>query len=245
MKHDVHTYQISLLLLLIFRMVLCLQGGDSIYYNQSVKVFHYIIHHWGESRFGLQECGNIRCEWFHSSNTKHLRENFLHTNISEHGMHTITVALYNIHYLWEKIRDTKPAACELNTELMMAESEETRIRYAQLFDQSFKNFDGYSTTHTSSHVPRVYIEAVLNDTRFLPLRNFSSLLKGGSYVASDCHRRDSANLNRDSVVHQIRLNGFRVDGNLNQFPKITIWISPMIIKPVGYLFLFYSHELYS
>jgi len=46
-------------------------------------------------------------------------------------------------------------------------------------------------------------------------------------------------------VHQIRLNGFRVDGNLNQFPKITIWISPMIIKPVGYLLLFYSHELYS
>ena len=215
MKHDVHTYQLSLLLLLIFRMVLCLQGGDSIYYNQSVKVFHYIIHHWGESRFGLQDCGNIRCEWFHSSNTKHLRENFLHTNVSEHGMHTITVALYNIHYLWEKVRDTKPAACELNTELMMAESEETRIRYAQLFDQSFKNFDGYSTTHTSSHVPRVYIEAILNDTRFLPLRNFSSLVKGGSYVASDCHRRDSANLNRDSVVHQIRLNGFRVDGNLN------------------------------
>jgi hypothetical protein len=124
------------------------------------------------------------------------------------------VALYNIHYLWEKFRDTKPAACELNTELMMAESEETRIRYAQLFDQSFKNFDGYSTTHTSSHVPRVYIEAVLNDTHFLSLRNFSSLVKGGSYVASDCHRRDSANLNRDSVVHQIRLNGFRVDGKM-------------------------------
>jgi hypothetical protein len=127
-------------------------------------------------------------------------------------MRTITVSLYNIHYLWEKMRDTKPSYCELNTDLMMAESEETKVRYAQLFDASFKNFDGFSTTHTSSSVPRVYIEAVLNDSHFLPINNFSSLVKAASYVASDCHRRDTANANRDSVVHQIRMNGFRVDG---------------------------------
>jgi len=161
---------------------------------------------------GVQECGNIRCEWLHSYNLRVLREKLHETNVTEHGGQTITLALYNIHYLWEKMRDTKPS-CELRTDLMMAESEESKVRYFQLFDQSFRNFDGYSTTHTSSMVPRVYIEAVLNDSHFLPLNNFSSLIKAASYVASDCHKRDTANANRDSVVHEIRFNGFRVDGD--------------------------------
>ena len=40
----------------------------------------------------------------------------------------------------------------------------------------------------------------------------SSLLRAGSYVASDCHKRDSANANRDSVVQYLRWYDFRVDG---------------------------------
>jgi hypothetical protein len=127
-------------------------------------------------------------------------------------MSTTTLSLYNIHYWWEKHRDTKPALCELRTSLTMAESEESKVRYFQLFDQSFRNFDGYSSTHTSSNVPRVYIEAFLNKSNFLPISNFSSLIKGASYIASDCHKRDSANANRDSVVYQIRQEGLRVDG---------------------------------
>jgi hypothetical protein len=58
----------------------------------------------------------------------------------------------------------------------------------------------------------VYIEAFLNESDFLPTKNFSSLIKGGSYVASDCHRRDSANSNRDQIIQLIRNEGFRIDG---------------------------------
>ena len=199
-------------IILIFYNLLNSEPYLNVPYNHSVKVFHFIVHHWGESRKGLQSCGNIRCEWFYSDHLKHLRDNLYETNLTEHGIPTTTLSLYNIHYWWEKTRDTKPAICELRTNLTMAETEESKIRYFQLFDQSFKHFDGYSSTHTSSAVPRVYIEAFLNNSQFLPMRNFTSMIKGGSYVASDCHKRDTANANRDSYVHMIRMNDFRVDG---------------------------------
>jgi hypothetical protein len=31
-------------------------------------------------------------------------------------------------------------------------------------------------------------------------------------VASDCHKRDGANANRDGIVQLLRTEGFRVDG---------------------------------
>ena len=66
--------------------------------------------------------------------------------------------------------------------------------------------------HPTSHVQRVYAEAFLNESSLLPTRNFTSLIKGGAYIASDCHRHDNANANRDGVIHNIRVAGFRVDG---------------------------------
>jgi hypothetical protein len=120
--------------------------------------------------------------------------------------------MYNIHSWWEKTRDPKPAICELHTNLTMAETEESFVRYGYLFDAAFKNFDGYSSTHPHSNLQRIYLETFLNESHFLPLRNFSSLIKAASYVASDCHRHDSANANRDNVVRLIRGEGFRVDG---------------------------------
>lgn len=35
------------------------------------------------------------------------------------------------------------AYCELKTNLTMVETEESKVRYYQLFDQSFKHYDGY------------------------------------------------------------------------------------------------------
>ena len=126
---------------------------------------------------------------------------------------SISVGLYNIHSLWEKKRDHFPASCELRTNFSVAESEESSVRYGHLFNPSFKNFDGYSTISPSAHIPRVYRESMMNKTDFVePVKNFSRLIKGASYVASDCHNRDSANANRDSVVIDIRNAGFRVDG---------------------------------
>ena len=88
-------------------------------------------------------------------------------------------------------------------------------RYHGLFDPTFKNFDGYSTTHPASNIQRVYAQAFLNASDFISLdkmQNFSSLIKAASYVAGDCHKRDSANSNRDHIVHRIRRAGFRVEG---------------------------------
>jgi hypothetical protein len=125
---------------------------------------------------------------------------------------TYSVSLYNIHSLWERKKEHHPAICELRTNVTMAESEESKVRYGHLFGPSFKNFDGYSTTNPSSNLQRVYSEVFLNESEMLPNKAFSKMVKGASYVASDCHKRDSANADRDNVVLSLRGEDFRVDG---------------------------------
>jgi hypothetical protein len=180
-------------------------------FKHSVKVLHFILPHWGESRAGLQDCGDIACDWTHSEHIKQLKDNLYFTEPRD-GLETLSLSLYNLHSLWERARITHPMHCELKTNLTMTETEESKVRYGYLFDQGFQNFDGYSSTSPDSAVQRVYAEAHLQNSSFLPARNFSSLIKGASYVASDCHRHDSANADRDSVVHRIREAGFRIDG---------------------------------
>eukprot|EP01034_Spumella_vulgaris_P032079 gene32079-39625_t len=90
----------------------------------------------------------------------------------------------------------------------MAESEEARHKHHELFDMSFPHFDGFSTPHTSSTIQRVYKESNISTTDLQPLIVFKSLIKGGTYVASDC----GGNEHRDSVVRRMRELGLRVDG---------------------------------
>jgi hypothetical protein len=127
----------------------------------------------------------------------------------------LTVGVYNIHSLWQSTRRHFPDTCNFRTNITLAESEESSVRFKNsLFDSSFKYFDGSSTTHPTSSIQRVYHHAHLNQTIKINENfvNFTSLIKGGSYVASDCHKRDSANSNRDNIVQQLRDNDIRVDG---------------------------------
>ena len=179
-----------------------------------MKVFHFLISHWGNAKDGTIECGSIHCEWIYSDHIRILRENFLfNTDRVVHDQSLISVSLYNVHSWWERTRSTSPAICELHTNLTMFETEESHSRFGQLFDQSFKHFDGYSSISPKSAVQRIYFDAYLYESDLLPLHNFSSLVKGASYVASDCHKHDpGANSNRDGIIHTIRQNGYRVDG---------------------------------
>jgi hypothetical protein len=184
-------------------------------FTKAVKVFHYILGHWGESFNGVAPCGPTYCESVIADHVKHLRNNLLY--LTEHIMFTelplTTLSLYNIHTLWEKTRSTQPAICELPTNLTMAESEEAWVRYSYLFDPAIKHFDGFSSTHPKrSSIQRVYKEAYLRENELFPIVNFTTLVKGASYIASDCHRRDTANANRDHIVQLIRNLGFRIDG---------------------------------
>eukprot|EP01039_Chlorochromonas_danica_P006314 gene6314-6963_t len=183
-------------------------------FTEAVKVFHFIIGHWGESFHGVVPCQTTYCEFVISDHVKHLRNNFLYsTDHRLFGLPLTTLSLYNIHSVWERTRDPRPMICELPTNFTMAETEESWVRYSSLFDAAVKHFDAFSSTHPkASQVQRVYKEAYINEQEFLPMWNFSSLVKGASYIASDCHRRDTANANRDNVVLEIRNLGFRVDG---------------------------------
>jgi hypothetical protein len=210
----------SRLVVLLFLVTLCGSAAGS-HFQHSVKVLHYILPHWGESRAGLQECGNIACDWTHSEHIKQLKDNLYFTEPRD-GIETLTLSLYNLHSLWERMRFTHPLHCELKKNLTMTETEESKVRYGYLFDQGFHNFDGYSSTSPDAAVQRVYVEAFLQNSTFLTPRNFTTLIKAASYVASDCHRHDSANADRDSVVQRIRDGGFRVDG----LGRCMHWIGP-------------------
>jgi hypothetical protein len=204
-----------------------------------VQVYHFAVRHWLTDNkavaTGVQKCynPNMHCEWTWAEHLNRLRvehNNYLkrgsfdmsdptpilplnenkHEKISINN--SVSLGLYNIHSLWEKKRDHYPAVCELKTNLNVAESEESSIRYSHLFNPSFKNFDGYSTISPKANIQRIYLQAMMNTSDMINLKPFSKLIKGGSYVASDCHARDSANANRDNVVRDIRTNGLRVDG---------------------------------
>lgn len=134
------------------------------------------------------------------SNTKHEQRN---------SSNPITVALYNIH-TWAGISmyPHAPNACNLATDLTMAESEESMKRFRKLFTTSFPWFDGNSTTSPYASVQRTYITS-LNVSAFLPHLPFSRLIKGGSFVASTCHRgKDTTN--REEIVGLVDAT-FRID----------------------------------
>jgi hypothetical protein len=144
-----------------------------------------------------------------------------------------TLALYNTHSLWEKFRVCYPINCDWQTDLTMATSEESHIRFKYQFDRMFQNFDGNSTTHPYSTIQRINNEATMKngilgqslineiiasrsnlrtEDKDIKKCNFSSQIKGASYVASECHKRDGANANRDNIVARLRQAGLRVDG---------------------------------
>ena len=179
-----------------------------------VKVLHFLLPIWGNSKSDDFSCErHVKCEWIVSDSIPYFHSNSITDSNHHHHHHpVVTVGLYNIHSLWEKFRVLKPQVCKLPTNITMYETEESHVRYGWYYDNSQPHFDAYSSTHPNSDVQRVYQAAFLNQTDFLPLKNFSSLIKGGSYVASDCHRNDGANSHRDEVVLQLRSLGLRVDG---------------------------------
>jgi len=121
----------------------------------------------------------------------------------------VTVSLYNIH-TWSTLspKPHSPNSSKLRTTLTMAESEESHNRFNKLFTASFPHFDGYSTTHPQSTVPRTYFRG-WDNVKFLPLQPFKSLIKGGTFVASTCHRAGDG-LRRMNLVKEL-MQFFRID----------------------------------
>lgn len=192
----------------------------SLLYN--VKVFYYIQPDWGESQSGIQNCPNknMICDWAYSGNITQLVESFNHQILSQSASsQSITVTMYNIHSLWHKLKKFYPLNCLLKTDLSLACSEESSKHpsHSILFPKSFPNFDGYSTTHPSSSVQKIYQEAYLNQSildyhTMNSMKSFSQLIKAGTYIASACHNKNGVESSRDKIVKAVRAAGFRIDG---------------------------------
>lgn len=178
--------------------------------REKVEAFYYTHLDWSLLFNGNYACDNIDCNWVSITNATYMKEYF---NEHHHfkNKSSLSVGVYNMHYLWQTHRQTTPWFCDVPADLNIAESMESQTRFGGFFNQ-FQRFNGISLTNPKSTIPQIYSEAYLNESDFLPMKPYSSLIKGGAFIAGDCHRRDSSNVDRNSIVQQLRDLGFRIDG---------------------------------
>lgn len=209
-----------LLLVALYLLEFCVAMGGSRYANTSesstgllsVHVYHFIDYEHGNQLRGRETCQSrsqsIDCNWYSNESARSLRKTMKLTARSN-----FTVALYNIHTLWEKTKKFHPLSNMLSATLTMVESQESYGGYgARLFNPSFHQFDGVSTTHPSSHVQRIYDEAYVTEDMLLPVLLHKDMIKGGTFVSSHCLPTHKKNSRRDDYVISLRNNGIRVDG---------------------------------
>ena len=189
-------------------------------WTRSVKIFHLIDNeNWGETD-GSAVQGHFNCPGLDTNSVcevlssdcksdlvgclRKKRKQFIDVALGD-----IVVSLYHIHS-WGLLSKWPhaPDNCLFPSHYSMVESEESHGRFHKLFDTSFKSYDGNSTTHPDSTVPRTYFSG-LNNSEFLPMKSFSNLIKGASFVASTCHRVEGTT-KRIAVVNQLQ-SEFRVD----------------------------------
>lgn len=175
------------------------------------KIFHLIDNaNWGEvDGTGIQgkfNCPSLEsCKMYTSDCNGSLVECLRRKQLSaiDAADHSVIVAMYHIHS-WGAV-STWPHApnnCLLPAHYSMAESEESHGRFHKLFGASFATFDGNSTTHPHSSVPRTYFSG-LNASEFLQPKPFTELINGASFVASTCHRGEGTT-KRLGVVMQMQ-----------------------------------------
>ena len=155
---------------------------------QEVKVFYFVSNKWGAKADGNQNCSNMLCNWATSDNFHHLKMKYDDTMSPEKRKkkQILTAAVYNVHELYAKNSIRVPNNCDWRTNLTLATSEESSVRYHYLFNRTFNNFDGYSTISPNSSVQRVYQDAYLRPDDFVTkINNFSYLIKAGSFGMSD------------------------------------------------------------
>ena len=183
--------------------------------NKKVQVYYYVHPDWtNKMDTSNQSClthtnETIECEWLYHDNQSFFKSVLpMVSNMKRNDKSTVTVAMFNIHTLWEKFRLKYPNSCEWPTNLTMATSEESDHRFHHIFNASFHNFDGYSTTHPSSSVQRIYDAAYMEGFHEQPYVVNTTLLPAASYIAHVCH----AHGHRERVVVKLRQAGIRVDG---------------------------------
>lgn len=181
--------------------------------GKEVVIFHLIDNEkWGEvdgsylqGSFPCRVQGVSKCEIVSSDSKTDFFNHLVQKHKTRMNLFTnspVTVSLYNIH-TWAVISKSPhgPDKRSLPTNLTMAESEESTLRFQRLFQKSFPLFDGYSTTFPSSTVPRTYFSG-WNMSEFHLLKPISNLIHGAVFVASTCHRGDG-NTKRMAFVKEL------------------------------------------
>eukprot|EP01041_Mallomonas_annulata_P004585 gene4585-9113_t len=180
----------------------------------TVKVFHFGPEHKG-FHTNIYQCPCTTCEWYRGRTIQDLKEKF-NQNVNALSLQShVSVAVYFIHK-W-RMHSVAPHGPDksFHTDLTLAESLEPTALYKHLF-QSFRLFNGSSTTNLSCDIPRVY--GWDSTQNFLPSTPFSEAIKGAAYVESAC--RNHGNTYRNQLVEEIA-KFFRVDslGACNRTPN--------------------------
>ena len=166
----------------------------------------------------------MRCEvTFHSQiqslervRTKKERE------IAAAGIRTISVGQYYLDF-WASPHNKRQhqhhsngshfPSCGLRTDLSLWETAEAHSRRQHLIQPSSPHYDGNASMHPTSTIQRAHHAAWLRNPFLQPLPEFATLVRGASFVASDCHSElMPGQFNRQDYVIALNRTGFRVDG---------------------------------
>lgn len=184
------------------------------YYNTLqpiVQIYHCASPEWGPYDFlnGYQNCNNsdFKCHITSSKDIDYLSHTSKQLNMIDN---TISVGIYH-----RQSCPVSPTSCKPHVNLTLSSLMEAITLFPdQSNDFIVRNqhYDGSITIHPWATIPRVYPEAILNSNDFLPLQNFSTLVKAAAFVSSACHLHDGSNANRAGTIVRLRELGLRIDG---------------------------------
>ena len=175
-------------------------------YDKHVQIFHTIADSWFEyEHSGNVICGNILCGYERSGRLTD-NANIIQRLAAPTSADELSVLIVN-RDVWGQ---PYTPSCRINTNLTLIESMEPPWRTdLTLEGMTPYDFDGTVSPISGSTVQRFYADNSFYKEKFLPARDFSDLVKGASFVASNCNNEHT---HRDEVVLELRNQSLIVDG---------------------------------
>ena len=178
------------------------------YYNSLqpiIQVYFCVNQPWDLPIQGLQECGALMCNFTSSKDI-----NYLTKMSSQHNQvaNTLSVGVYQTQgCIKNAVRTCKPYV-----DLTLSSTMEAYSNFGDGENDfiSHKDYDGSISVHPWATIQRAYFE--MDPTTFVPLRNYSSLVKSAVFVSTTCHVGDNTNGNRQQTIIKLRELGLRIDG---------------------------------
>ena len=216
----------TILLVRLLRYLVLAQNHSSLIERHShryCQIFYFVTASWDPAALSgnIEDCHGL-CTWYIARKLDELA-NLIDSKAKRHA---VNVVVYH-RMSWSaelsshlrRSYSTYPI-CSPKIDFHILSILEALSNYP-LFLPDIKHYDFSSSTNPKSEIQAVYSNALLNDSLFLPVREYSQLIKGISFMASNCRPISPRNRVFLDLQKQIR-----VDSLGNCFPTDLKTVSP-------------------